>query len=545
MADLGAIDEDVPFDAGTADTLITACRAAASSIDGQAGQRASSVTTAMTDFKGHFSELFSANAPTAAGDATELANRLREVATGAERLKEEARKEQERRQKARAWKKEHDDRSLWTSSGLGDRRATTRPSGPPADPVSVAVSPAVNRSRETPRRRRRLGRRWRGHLVGPAREPAHLRHRVAGRQRQLRPRAGRAARRLRELPGAVPLGHAERRRACSPASTPGSPRTTTTSAGRPTVAERVQGRRRRGRGLDPVRQRHRRRRCRPQRQRSPARTWSSTPSRRTAHPPTTGYADDPVNTATGNFVETETDLVFPAPRRRSSCRAPTTPSAPRRRTPRSRSAPSAPAGRRSARPGWPWTPSGPGSSCPTAARSSSRASARAGTAPSASASGSPGTSPRRAPGHRQRRLVVALRPPGVRCWRTGPVRVESRSLVDVSRDAEGRVVRLTHARGQWVSSTGRFGPAASGSSRRAPPTAARHLRLRRRGAAGLRDRRRRHPDLPLGRRRARRRRGRRGRRRRGREHLRRGGPGHPPAVPLRPDDAVRLPARAA
>ncbi len=29
------------------------------------------------------------------------------------------------------------------------------------------------------------------------------------------------------------------------------------------------------------------------------------------HPPTTGYADDPVNTATGNFVETELDLGFP------------------------------------------------------------------------------------------------------------------------------------------------------------------------------------------------------------------------------------------
>lgn len=66
MTDLGAIEDDVPFDDGTADTLIAACRTAASAIDGQAGQRASWVTTAMTDFKGRFSELFKANAGTAA-----------------------------------------------------------------------------------------------------------------------------------------------------------------------------------------------------------------------------------------------------------------------------------------------------------------------------------------------------------------------------------------------------------------------------------------------------------------------------------------------
>ncbi|WP_425432045.1 DUF6531 domain-containing protein [Kocuria massiliensis] len=32
------------------------------------------------------------------------------------------------------------------------------------------------------------------------------------------------------------------------------------------------------------------------------------------HPPTSGYADDPVNTATGNFIEPETDLEFYGPR---------------------------------------------------------------------------------------------------------------------------------------------------------------------------------------------------------------------------------------
>ena len=78
MVDLGAIEEDVPFDAGAADALIAACTAAASAIDGQVGSRASYVTTAMKDFKGYFSGLFADNASTAKGDATELVARLKE-----------------------------------------------------------------------------------------------------------------------------------------------------------------------------------------------------------------------------------------------------------------------------------------------------------------------------------------------------------------------------------------------------------------------------------------------------------------------------------
>jgi hypothetical protein len=113
MGDLGAIEEDVPFDFGVATAFATACDNAASAVDGQAGSRATWVSTGLTDFKGHFSELFRTNAATAAGDATELSARLREVATGVRKLAEEARKEQQRRETARAWKKEHDDRNIF------------------------------------------------------------------------------------------------------------------------------------------------------------------------------------------------------------------------------------------------------------------------------------------------------------------------------------------------------------------------------------------------------------------------------------------------
>ena len=66
MDALSFIDEPVPFDFGAADALISACQTAASSVDGQVGQRWSLVSKGSTDFKGHFSELFAQNASVAA-----------------------------------------------------------------------------------------------------------------------------------------------------------------------------------------------------------------------------------------------------------------------------------------------------------------------------------------------------------------------------------------------------------------------------------------------------------------------------------------------
>lgn len=150
MADLGAIEEDVPFDFGAASALASACDAAASSVDGQAGSRAGFVLTGLTDFTGHFADLFSDNAATAAGDASELAERLREVASGVRQLSDEAHKEQQRRETARKWKHDHDNRNIfekgWDAISGGD----DPPVGPPASPVAIEVAPSTNRSRQTP-----------------------------------------------------------------------------------------------------------------------------------------------------------------------------------------------------------------------------------------------------------------------------------------------------------------------------------------------------------------------------------------------------------
>jgi len=308
MPDLGAIEEDVPFDEGTATALITACRSAASAVDAQAGQRSSWVTTATTDFKGHFSELFKANAQTAAGDATELANRLREVATAAERLKEEAHKEQERRQKAREWKKEHDDRNLleqgWDWATGGD----DPPVGPPADPISVAVSPAVNRSRETPA----PGGGSSGGGGTSSARPSNLRTFATGSKG--------ANDTLRPRPAALRTAYQNFQARCrwgtlsasgvftgfdawlsandndvtwattvadafKAAGGEGEVSTLSNSAVQAALQAANVTVTRQDLVIDAVQAQ--------------------------GHPPTSGYANDPVNTATGNFVETETDVVFP------------------------------------------------------------------------------------------------------------------------------------------------------------------------------------------------------------------------------------------
>ncbi|MGI3785673.1 MAG: hypothetical protein ACRYG2_33420, partial [Janthinobacterium lividum] len=148
MSDLGAIDADVVFDYAAASTLASACRTAASLIDGQGGERASAVQTGQTEFRGHFSDLFKTNAATAAGDALELSGKLREVAGYAEQLRDEARKEQQRRETARAWKKEHDNRNVaekildWGTGG------DDPPVGPPATPLTPSVSAPSNQARQ-------------------------------------------------------------------------------------------------------------------------------------------------------------------------------------------------------------------------------------------------------------------------------------------------------------------------------------------------------------------------------------------------------------
>ncbi|MDO5051724.1 MAG: DUF6531 domain-containing protein [Pseudoclavibacter sp.] len=147
-------EEDVPFDDGVADALIAAAKGAADGIEGQAGSRSGYVSTGSSEFRGRFSELFASNARVAAADAGDLVSALRAVADGASYLKEEARKEQERRQTARNWLRERESRSQLQKALDGVWEGLTRkpdpPVGPPAQPVPPAVPEVNTGNRETP-----------------------------------------------------------------------------------------------------------------------------------------------------------------------------------------------------------------------------------------------------------------------------------------------------------------------------------------------------------------------------------------------------------
>lgn len=308
MADLGAIDEDVQFDAGAADALIAACTGAASVVEGQQGSRTSYVTTAMKDFKGHFADLFSENAASAQSDAHELSARLKEVATGARRLKEEAAKEQKRRETARAWKKQQDDQNIlekgWHSVFGGD---DSPPVGPPAAPVSIPVSPSRNSPRKTPSPGGGGG----GGGGTSSARPSDLQSFATGSSalnHGLRPTSSSCRSAFTQFEATCHWGtlnaaavfagfdkwlaandnDAQWARvvgeAFARAGSEGGVSTLANSAIAATL---------RAHGVNASRQ-----------------DLSIDPPTAYGHPPTTGYAVDPVNTSTGNFVETESDLGF-------------------------------------------------------------------------------------------------------------------------------------------------------------------------------------------------------------------------------------------
>ncbi|MDY0945537.1 DUF6531 domain-containing protein [Frigoribacterium sp. CFBP9039] len=151
MGDPKGGNEPVPFDNGTADALVTAFNNAADDIEGQSGSRSSLVTTASQEFRGLFSELFTTNAATAATGASTLATSFRAIADFAGELKEAAKQENDRRRKAREWQQRQDDRngfeewrdSIWGGEEMPREQPEPAPQLEPQDAnVGTRETPA-------------------------------------------------------------------------------------------------------------------------------------------------------------------------------------------------------------------------------------------------------------------------------------------------------------------------------------------------------------------------------------------------------------------
>ena len=143
MVDLGAYEEPVAFDDGVADALRSAAAVLSGTLTGQAGSRSSWASTASADFEGHYADVFDTNAKTASTDCTNIASALDALAADVQTLKDAAQAERERRKQAKEWadrQKNECAPKSWIDDHLGLDKP---PAGPPTKPVVDAQAPTV------------------------------------------------------------------------------------------------------------------------------------------------------------------------------------------------------------------------------------------------------------------------------------------------------------------------------------------------------------------------------------------------------------------
>jgi len=100
-ADIDHSTVDLKFDDATADALMEVCRDAASALEEKIPAQKTAADTALQEFKGHFSEVYKRNIEVAVDNGTAIAGRLRQFADGVQKLKDSAARERENRRKMR------------------------------------------------------------------------------------------------------------------------------------------------------------------------------------------------------------------------------------------------------------------------------------------------------------------------------------------------------------------------------------------------------------------------------------------------------------
>lgn len=100
-ADIDHSTVDLKFDDATDDALMKVCRDAASALEEKIPAQKTAADTALQEFKGHFSEVYKRNIEVAVDNGTAIAGRLRQFADGVQKLKDSAARERENRRKMR------------------------------------------------------------------------------------------------------------------------------------------------------------------------------------------------------------------------------------------------------------------------------------------------------------------------------------------------------------------------------------------------------------------------------------------------------------
>lgn len=95
-----------------------ACNTLKSALETDESSRLAAQRTAETDFRGYFAEVFSRNGGVRAQDNGRLCQALQAISSGIESARQSAQGEQRRIERAREWKREHDDWKARRESGL-------------------------------------------------------------------------------------------------------------------------------------------------------------------------------------------------------------------------------------------------------------------------------------------------------------------------------------------------------------------------------------------------------------------------------------------
>ena len=142
---------DVVFDFDAANTLITKCRSAATQVTDLSADRAPDVSTAKTDFSGYFSRVFSDNADMETTDAANLSTCLQAVADDVQFLVDTATEENRQRQRARDWdarraEKWAVEKAVDDLLNIDQRPTSSNGAPPPQEPEAPVLQARANPS---------------------------------------------------------------------------------------------------------------------------------------------------------------------------------------------------------------------------------------------------------------------------------------------------------------------------------------------------------------------------------------------------------------
>jgi hypothetical protein len=139
--ELKGIEEDVKFNWAGATTLEHELRATAGTLDDQIPTRNGYASDAREQWKGLYSRQFVQRMNICTGDAGRLSQAMTLAANQVKELAAAAKREQDRREKARQWKREQDNEGFLEKAGDFLFGEDDKPPIPPPEPPPRFLSP--------------------------------------------------------------------------------------------------------------------------------------------------------------------------------------------------------------------------------------------------------------------------------------------------------------------------------------------------------------------------------------------------------------------